>query len=158
MTTAPVAHRLAVPCILLVDDNRNGLIARRAVLEELGYTVHTSVNGEDGLEAFLAGKFDLVVTDYRMPRMGGAELIEKIREHRPETPIILLSGFIEPLGLSERNTNADVVIAKSAQEVPHLLRSVSRLLNRRAKSGRSALPRKPPASQAGASVPKTRIR
>ena len=51
--------------------------------------------------------------------------------------IILLSGFVEPLGLTEQNTGADAVIAKSSNEPAHLVRSVKRLVNR-------AL-RKPPA-------------
>ena len=44
--------------------------------------------------------------------------------------IILLSGFVEPLGLTEENTGADAVIAKSVNEPAHLVRSVKRLMNR----------------------------
>ena len=60
-----------------------------------------------------------MVTDYRMPRMDGAELILRIRELNPNARIILLSGFVEPLGLSEQNTGADAVIAKSSSEPAH---------------------------------------
>ena len=44
------------------------------------------------------------------------ELIERIRKVNPNARIILLSGFVEPLGLTEENTGADAVIAKSANE------------------------------------------
>ena len=57
----------------------------------------------------------MVVTDYRMPRMNGVELIEKIRNVNPNARVILLSGFVDPLGLTEENTGADAVIAKSSQ-------------------------------------------
>jgi hypothetical protein len=55
----------------------------------------------------------------------------------------LLSGFIEPLGLTEANTGADAVIAKSASETTHLLRAIKRLLSP------SRVKRKPPTSQPG---------
>ena len=53
-----------------------------------------------------------------------------MRRRNATARIILLSGLVEPLGLTEENTGADVVIAKSADEPAHLLRSVKRLLNR----------------------------
>jgi CheY-like chemotaxis protein len=116
--------------ILLVDDNPDGLLVRRLLLEELGLEVETALDGEEGLRRFESGKFDVVVTDYRMPRMNGIEMIVKIRERDAAARIILLSGFVEPLGLNEKNTGADVVIAKTSSEPAMLARSVKRLLNR----------------------------
>ena len=78
--------------------------------------VQIAANGEEGLKLFEAAKFDVVVTDYRMPRMNGVELIQRIRMVDPDARIILLSGFVEPLGLTEENTGADAVITKSANE------------------------------------------
>jgi CheY-like chemotaxis protein len=79
-----------------------------------------------------------VVADYRMPRMNGLELIQQIRVLNPNARVILLSGFVEPLGLTEENTGADAVIAKSSNEPAHLLRWIKRLINRTSQ-------RKPPA-------------
>ena len=130
---------LSTPRILLVDDNRDGLVVRRLLLEEIGCLVQTADGGRQALEMFHSGAFDVVVTDYRMPLMNGIELITEIRAVKPDTRIILLSGFVEPLGLNEQNTGADVVIAKSSSEPSHLVRSVKRLVN--------APVRKPPARQ-----------
>lgn len=130
-----------IPHILLVDDNPDGLLVRRALLEELGFTVEVAGNGQKAVELFQASKFDVVVTDYRMPGMTGVELIARIRQCDPSARIVLLSGFVEPLGLTEENTGADAVIAKSANEPGHLVRAVKRLVN--------AGKRKPPASQKG---------
>jgi CheY-like chemotaxis protein len=120
--------------ILLVDDNKLGLSARRCVLEELGHHIATASNGAEALEQFEfqfeKEPFDLVVTDYKMPRMGGVELIVGLRKVSPNVPVILISGFVDALGLSEENTGADVVIQKSANEVTHLVRSVARLLRK----------------------------
>ena len=154
MRTASVASRQDDPCILLVDDNRNGLIARKSVLQEVGYRVQLASSGEEALQVFAAHRFDLVVTDYRMPCINGAELIQRLRKIRPDIPVILISGFVEPLGLNEENTGADVVIPKSAGEVPHLLRSVRRLINRGAKTGRRKPARKPPAVERAPSAGK----
>jgi CheY-like chemotaxis protein len=136
--------------ILLVDDNNHGLIARRAVLEELGYKVVTAKNGEEAWELYSSRKFDLVVTDYKMPKMNGVELIQKIRRLDAGARIIMVSGFVDALGLDERTTGADIVLSKSSGEVGNLVRSVSRLLAR-------PVAKKPPVSQqAGAKSKATR--
>ena len=135
--------------ILLVDDNSHGLVARKAVLEELGYKVATARNGDEALELYATRKFDLVVTDYKMPKMNGIELIQEIRKSDGAARIILLSGFVEPLGLDEKSTGADVVISKSSGEVGNLVRAVSRLLARRAE-------KKPPSSQSGSAKKKAK--
>lgn len=116
--------------ILLVDDNQHGLIARRKVLEEQGYQIQTALSGEEALQIFADGKFDLVVTDFKMAGINGVELIAKLRAMNAAVPLILLSGFVEPLGMTEDSTGADAVLAKSAGEVGHLVRTVKRLLTR----------------------------
>jgi CheY-like chemotaxis protein len=123
--------------ILLVDNNTNGLKARKAVLEEHGYSI-TLAGGDDALAQFSKQKFDLVITGRRMTRADdGLELISGLREASPNVPIILISGYANTLGLTEANTGADAVIQKSANEVTHLVRTVARLL-------RSKPTRKPP--------------
>jgi len=121
----------ALGSILLVDDNKLGLSARKSVLEELGHRISTASNGVDALEQFNDRKFDLVVTDYKMPRMNGLELIVGLRKIAPDLPVILISGFVDSLGLNEETTGADVVIQKSANEVSHMVRAVARLLRRK---------------------------
>jgi len=118
--------------ILLVDDNANGLCARKSVLEELGHRIVTASSGSDALDQFGTQKFDLVVTDYKMPRMDGLELIRRLRQQSPELPIVLISGYVDALGMSEESTGADAVIQKSANEVSHLVRAVNRLLRKKA--------------------------
>jgi CheY-like chemotaxis protein len=137
--------------VLLVDDNRDGLIARGSLLEEIGYTVVTADTAEAGLALWESGHFDVVITDYRMPAMNGVELIRCLRAHNPNARVILLSGFVEPLGLTEENTGADAVIPKSANEVAHLLRAVKRLVN-----GKPL--RKPPSRQRKTAPGATRAR
>ncbi len=122
------------PRILLVDDNRSGLAARRSVLEELGYATTGVVCPKEAVEAFAASvqmceAFGLVITDYKMPEQTGVDLIRQIRAISENVPVILVSGFVDALGLTESNTGADVVIMKSANEVSHLVRAVNRHLS-----------------------------
>jgi CheY-like chemotaxis protein len=128
--------------ILIVDDNNMGLLARRSVLEELGHTVVTSSAPQDALELCSTQHFDIVITDYRMPKMNGVDLIAKLRKIDAQTAIVLISGFTDAMGLNEQNTGADVVLQKNNNEVTALLRAVSRLLRKPAPK------KKPAASQA----------
>ena len=117
--------------ILLVDDNVGGSTARKTVLEELGHKIHMVSSGADALEQFAQHKYDLVVTDYRMPRMDGLELIVRLRKQAPDILIVMVSGFVDTLGLNESSTGEDAVIQKSSNEVTHLVRAVNRLLRKK---------------------------
>jgi CheY-like chemotaxis protein len=69
--------------ILLLDDNSMGMSARRSVLEELGHKVVTSGAPHDALELCGKQRFDVVVTDYKMPKMDGVEFIARLRKNHP---------------------------------------------------------------------------
>lgn len=125
----------------MVDDNKLGLGARRVVMEELGYKVFAASSPEEALSLLETQTVDLMITDYRMPSMTGTELIGQMRARGFEQPVIIISGFVDALGLTEANTGADVVIQKSAHEVAHMVRSVRSLLKPRSQ-------RKPPARDA----------
>ena len=122
---------LALPRILLVDDNESGLAARKAVLEELGYSITTAVSPGEALGYFAAGSFALVVTDFKLPDMNGVELIAAVRRIEPGLLVVLISGFAEVMGMTEASTGANAVIQKSSTEVTQLVRTVNRLLKRK---------------------------
>jgi len=107
--------------ILLVDRNQHGLAARKALLEELGYDVTVTTGSIDALAAVSEGKIDVLVTGYTLAPMNGVQLIQEVRSVKPHIPIILLSGKVEPLGLTRANTLADEGVQKGASEVLHLI-------------------------------------
>ena len=76
---------------------------------------------------FQISSFDIVVTDYRMKEMDGMELIRLIRDSGSFARIIMLSGFVNVIGMTEASSGADEVIAKSNKEIPELLRAVKKL-------------------------------
>ncbi|HSB81499.1 MAG TPA: PAS domain S-box protein [Candidatus Methylomirabilis sp.] len=81
--------------ILIVDDEPYLAILWRVMLERLGYRVTGCSNSLEALEIFRAApnSFDLVLTDQTMPHMTGAVLVKEVLRIRPETPIILCTGF-----------------------------------------------------------------
>lgn len=133
----------------MVDDNSLGLQARKAVLEEFGYSVSTAGSAEDALEQLAAGqiKFDVLITDYRLPGKTGCDLIADVRGRELPILTVLLSGFVEAMGLNEANTGADVVLQKSSNEISHLVRSIKSLLKR------GFLSRRPPGADPGPPPP-----
>ena len=81
--------------ILLVDDEDLVRIGTAEMLRDLGHVVTEAPGGPEALARVGAGlEFDLLVTDYKMPRMNGAELAKRMRAIRPDTPILLISGYI----------------------------------------------------------------
>ena len=121
--------------ILLVDDNKLGTEARSMILTEAGYRVESAASGEDAWEMLRKQRYDVLVTDFKMPGMTGGELIRLIRDADLPIRIVLLSGRAAALGLTEKSTGADEVIAKSSKEVGELLRAVKRLSTRPVRRG-----------------------
>lgn len=76
--------------ILVVDDDQGLRASLCCVLEELGHSPTQAGDGREGLAR--TAPADLVITDLCMPRLGGLELIRKLRDYRPELPIIAISG------------------------------------------------------------------
>ena len=80
--------------LLVVDDETDLLDIYRDVLGGYGYTINTQTNGQSALEIFQeqADRFDAVITDERMPIMGGLTLSSLLKAIRPGIPVILCTG------------------------------------------------------------------
>ena len=85
------------PMVLLVDDERDALVALEDVLVALGYRVTTAVNGADALEKAALVRPDIVVTDLLMPVVDGIALAKALRSNplTAETRIVMCSGVEE---------------------------------------------------------------
>jgi DNA-binding NtrC family response regulator len=78
--------------ILFVDDDRAILDLVREYLAEIGYRVEVVDNGITALERIKAQPYAIVFTDIKMPDIDGLELLSAIKEHRPETEVIIVTG------------------------------------------------------------------
>lgn len=81
--------------ILLVDDDFFVLESVYAILCNNGYNVAKTKNPIEALEMFQKERYDIVITDIKMPQMNGIELLESIHRISPETPIILMTAYAE---------------------------------------------------------------
>ena len=82
--------------ILLVDDETAIINSTRELLGELGYNVRSFTDSARAWEAFSSSPdmFDIIITDYTMPKMTGIELSKKIRSVSPDIPILICSGYL----------------------------------------------------------------
>lgn len=79
--------------ILIVDDEEIARANMKHVLVKEGYICHDAGNGAEALEVMAREEIDLVVTDLKMERMDGLELLEQINRTAPEIPVIMVTGF-----------------------------------------------------------------
>lgn len=81
--------------ILIIDDESVIRASTSAMLMDLGYKALLAEDGEQGVEIFKkrCAEIDLVIMDIIMPRMGGIEAFEKIKEIDPDVKVIVTSGF-----------------------------------------------------------------
>jgi len=81
--------------LLCIDDNEDMLECEKAFLESFGYTVLTAASGGKGLELASLYPVDVVIVDYLMPEMNGQEVAIKMRQLKPQAPIIMLSASVD---------------------------------------------------------------
>ncbi len=79
--------------ILLLDDNIEVILLYNTLVGRLGHSVRTSSKPEEALKMIEEENFDLIITDLKMPKMGGIEFIERVRELGCEAKIIVITGY-----------------------------------------------------------------
>ena len=79
--------------ILVVDDESNYLTVMETLLGEAGYEVLTASSAVEALKISAAADLDLVLTDMKMPKMSGIELLDKLQQLQPDLPVIIMTAF-----------------------------------------------------------------
>ncbi len=102
--------------ILLVDDDESVRNALEKRLRKLGHQVIVATDGLEALEHFRPDALDLVITDFRMPRMDGLDLMMRVKEQASSLPVLMITGT--------STENPDVFIEKGAEA--YLLKPVSK--------------------------------
>jgi DNA-binding NtrC family response regulator len=79
--------------ILIADDDLSMRMALAESLERCGFEVETAENGADALKIFQQGKFEVVITDMRMPKMTGMDVLRGVKKISPQIPVILITAY-----------------------------------------------------------------
>jgi two-component system response regulator FlrC len=79
--------------VLVVDDDPSMRMALSESLLSCGYEVETAVDGADALKKFSKGKYDVVITDMRMPKVGGMEVLRSVKKISPEVHVIVITAY-----------------------------------------------------------------
>ena len=112
--------------ILLVDDDVLIAMSTAGMLEDLGHEVIEANSGQDALEALRGGQsIDLMITDFAMPGMNGAQLAMEARAIFPSLPILLATGYAE----MPKGANIDLPRLGKPYSQEELAREIGRLLH-----------------------------
>lgn len=82
-----------IPRIFVVDDEEGMREFLAIVLQKEGYEVETAKSGEEALSRMKKGKFDLVITDLKMKKISGLDVLHKIKEKDPEIGVVLITAY-----------------------------------------------------------------
>ena len=120
------------PRILLVEDDAQLAANLRQVLEDDGFTVDCAARGDDGLRAADINPFAAVLTDLRLPGLGGLELVRQLHETRPSLPVVLMTAH----GTIETAIEATKFGAYDYLQKPFEMEELLTLLHKAVEAGR----------------------
>src|SRR6516164_6852375 len=95
-SSAPAIAHEGRKLILSIDDDLTVLYTRYKLLSSAGYTVLSASDAVQALQLFGEHTVDLVLLDYALPEMDGGMLADAMKTHRPDIPIIMVSGVEVP--------------------------------------------------------------
>jgi CheY-like chemotaxis protein len=113
------------PRILVVDDNRDFAENLAEILRDRGDEVVIAENGREAADAVRGRRFDAILTDMRMPLMGGAELVHEIRRIDPGAPALVVTAHAGDDALEAARREGLLAVLGKPVDVPRLLALLS---------------------------------
>ncbi|MFN3396103.1 MAG: sigma-54-dependent transcriptional regulator [Thermodesulfovibrionales bacterium] len=81
------------PKILVLDDEEIVRVSCKKCLTPEGYDVDVAANGVEGIAMTENNRYDVILTDLKMPDMDGMEFLAKVKERHPDTKVIMITGY-----------------------------------------------------------------
>ena len=78
--------------ILIIDDEKAICNTLKEILSYEKYEVDIANDGAEGIKKAETGNYDLVLSDIKMPKMDGIEVLQKLQEMNPDLPVVMISG------------------------------------------------------------------
>ncbi len=119
-----------MPTVLIVDDESSILDIASAILEKNGFTVETAASIEEAEKRLALEGIDAALIDIVFPGRGGVELLMRLRDERPELPVVIMTGKVrtdsEPFRQLVQQFGAKSILTKpfSSTELTAALRQV----------------------------------
>jgi two-component system nitrogen regulation response regulator NtrX len=79
--------------ILIAEDDKNIARLIKEIVERKGHTAAITADGDEAFKVFCSIKFDLIITDLKMPKVDGMRFIQQVREKNKKVPIIIVTGY-----------------------------------------------------------------
>ncbi len=99
--------------LLVIDDDEGFRVSMYTALQREGHFVAVAASGEEGMRLFRISTFDVVLTDLGMPGMSGWDVAQAVKQARPRTPVVLITGWGVTLTEEDRHRpEIDAVLAK----------------------------------------------
>lgn len=114
------------PHVLVIDDEESMRHGLRRGLTRAGFSCTTAATGRGGVERFVAGGFDAVLSDVRLPDLSGLDIVAILTEMDPSVPVVVMTGF----GTMEVALEAMRRGAKDYVQKPFAVEDVARILER----------------------------
>jgi CheY-like chemotaxis protein len=107
--------------ILIVDDD---LVLRKSLQQQLQISGHQTLEAADGLSAFMSLKdnsdIEIIITDYRMPILGGSDWIGLLHHYHPDIPLIVASAY----SFVEDKLGDNIIFLQKPFEISELKRAI----------------------------------
>ncbi len=132
--------------ILCVNDNEQELSVMSFMLNTNGYRVVPATNGQEAIELFSGMQVDLVLTDYAMPQMNGAQMVGRLKQIASHVPMILLG---DPQSMGGQIHLADALLAKKQCSPQELLERI-KIMSARKRGPRKGTIRQAPVAELAA--------
>lgn len=114
--------------ILIVDDEE---IIREFLFEVLNedYNVNTVTDGDEAIEELKQKDYDLIITDLKMERVQGEEVVKFAHENDPESKVIVISGYSSLYSVSQSVNNGAFAFLSKPFSIKELLKTVTAAIN-----------------------------
>lgn len=113
MNSTELLHKIAPKRVLIAEDDIVAAHTLRVALAVDGHSVDVAADGEQAWAMFGKKFHDVVITDFKLPKMDGLELAEAIKRLAPSRPVILITAYADTIGGQKGEvSNVDVLLDK----------------------------------------------
>lgn len=109
--------------ILVVDDESIVRVSCKRILEPEGFHVDIAADGYEAIELIKKQAYDIIITDLKMPKMDGLEVLQWIKRNSPASKVVVITGFSTP-EIAERSVEAGATKYLEKPFTPETLISV----------------------------------